>query len=171
MSEKGSAEKDEQKIPGGKLLANYCCHVMVMALEGSLRTKAKLQLEDIYDRNRNSCVKCGFTFNVNRLISCTLHGFTCQFCSPISQGCIICAIPCEYHHWENQKCKNLLNPKAKKKCNTCDLKICDDHIQFCPHCGMGMCLQGNVTGFSDVDNCWLNHSCVQGQKRAKHGIE
>jgi hypothetical protein len=181
MKPKGSIEEEEEHIPGGKLLAQYCCRVMIAhwkSIHEGPKQKLERQLElfqkwpPVLSLNEAWCRKCGLVQKKTQMYNCEDHGknYYCRTClvGPEEERvCPECAISCDYDVYDDgaPRCKNVT--REGPDCSQCSADLCTDHRQYCAYCGELFCKQGTrVQG--DAIDCFDKHSCAQGRKRAKH---
>lgn len=160
-----------EKIPGGKLLAQYCCKVMIAHWQ-SIHEGPKQKLEKVkgflesgqlVTKYPNSwCRKCGAVDIVVSFFDCPTHGYFCKSTCMVGsideeRICPKCAAQCQHLYSVEQQCQNMTY--CTKTCDNCDIILCPDHRQFCQGCGERLCTKG----------CFDEHSCAQGRKRAKKG--
>lgn len=171
MKPEGSG--DGERIPGGKLLAQYCCRVMIAHWK-SINEGAEQKLEEQRQlfrkfppglgNDREWCRECGVVKGIMQVYYCEYHQDTpvCYSCmrGPEEERiCPSCSIWCDYDV-EGSSCKKVT--QEGKTCSACRNDLCTDHRQYCSHCGELFCKQDKAT------DCFDKHSCAQGRKRAKH---
>lgn len=179
MKPKGSIEEEEH-IPGGKLLAQYCCRVMIAhwkSIHEGPKQKLEQQLE-LFQKwppalypNQAWCKKCGAVQKETQMYYCTIHkAYFCYMClvgPEEERACPKCAIDCDYDAHEDGNARRCKNTTTGPLCSQCSADLCTDHRQYCAYCGELFCKQGiGVNG--NVIDCFDKHSCAQGRKRAKH---
>lgn len=166
---RASPPADPQRVPGGRLLAQYVGKLIVAFVSKHVepdRRRIQLQRDAVVTAKYSvmplsACRGCAIVLHHSALEICSRdssHGVYCPDCC-IGKLCKrLCCAKCQM-----PGCATFC-PKgeARHQCGQCGATICADHRQFCSHCGVALCLKADAT-----QPCLERHQCTMGQKRAK----